>query len=330
MKNLALSLALAAMCGSLTAWAENDERRFPNDHLSKRWMEYEQNTGGNQVRSYFFNDTVSVEEMTAAFYKYKDTQFKKSPYACADSVVYNIIHGSNLLLSSPLRCHADEQLQGMRGVWSWGTNRFTLMELHDKNGNPQPWLLKKVKEKLAKSKDWQEGDFVALRFPQHYMGFIVSPRISVVSYNSSSRMVGGSSTVRCHADFFSYASFCNTLDGDWQSKVHSGAALLGKCLTFYTNFTSEATPERSFSVLLYQTPESSNLEKEYTLKLLLPEQPDKETEKAFMKMKTFVENLRHNAYNPFYTADFRLMTGRYYHVTVNKCGWLVKDYMTLY
>ena len=70
MKNLVLSLALAAMCGSLPALAENDERRFPNDQLSKRWMEYEQN---NQVRSYFFNDTVSVEEMTAAFYKHKDT-----------------------------------------------------------------------------------------------------------------------------------------------------------------------------------------------------------------------------------------------------------------
>ena len=80
MKNLALSLALAAMCGSLPALAENDERRFPNDHLSKRWVKYEQNTGGNHVRSHFFNDTVSVEEMTAAFYKHKDTRFKKSPY----------------------------------------------------------------------------------------------------------------------------------------------------------------------------------------------------------------------------------------------------------
>lgn len=193
MKNLALSLALTAVCGSLPALAENDERRFPDDQLSKRWVKYEQNTGGNP-----------------------------------------------------------------------------------------------------------------------------------------SRIVGGNSTVRCHADFFSYASFCNTLDGDWQSKVQSGAALLGKCLTFYTHFTSESTPERSFSVLLYQTPESSNQEKEYTLKLLLPEQPDKETENAFISMKRFVENLRHNAYNPFYTADFRVMTGRYYHVTVNKCGWLVKDYMTLY
>lgn len=330
MKNLALSLALTAVCGSPTTWAENEERRFPDDQLSKHWMEYEQNTGGSQVRSHFFNDTVSVEEMTAAFYKHKDTRFKESPYACADSVVYNVIRGSNLLLTSPLRRHADRQLQNMRGVWNWGTHRFTLLELRDKNGNPQPKLLKKTNEKLAKSKDWQEGDFVALRCPQHYMGFIVSPRISVVSYNSSSRIVGGNSTVRCHADFFSYASFSNTLDGDWQSKVQSGAALLGKCLTFYTNFTSEATPERSFSVLLYQTPESSNLEKEYTLKLLLPEQPDKETENAFISMKRFVENLRHNAYNPFYTADFRLMTGRYYHVTVNKCGWLVKDYMTLY
>ena len=61
---------------------------------------------------------------------------------------------------------------------------------------------------------------------------------------------------------------------------------------------------------------------------MLPEKPDAETQKAFEAMKIFVENLVYNAYNPFYTSDFRIMTGRYYRVTVNKCGWMVEDYMS--
>ena len=32
---------------------------------------------------------------------------------------------------------------------------------------------------------------------------------------------------------------------------------------------------------------------------------------------------------PYFTTDLRQMTGRYYRVTVNKCGWLIEDYLNL-
>ena len=88
-------------------------------------------------------------------------------------------------------------------------------------------------------------------------------------------------------------------------------------------------PERTFSVLLYQKPDSKAYKREYTLQLLLPESPDKDTAELFWQMKNFVEKLHINAFNPLYTTDFRIMTGRYYRVTVNKCGWLVEDYMAI-
>ena len=31
----------------------------------------------------------------------------------------------------------------------------------------------------------------------------------------------------------------------------------------------------------------------------------------------------------YYTTDFRILPARYYRVTVNKCGWLVEDYMVI-
>ncbi len=48
--------------------------------------------------------------------------------------------------------------------------------------------------------------------------------------------------------------------------------------------------------------------------------------KLFEDFKKFVERLPEGAFKPYYTTDFRIMTGRYYRVTVNKCGWLVEDY----
>ena len=42
-----------------------------------------------------------------------------------------------------------------------------------------------------------------------------------------------------------------------------------------------------------------------------------------------MEKLPYGTYRPLYTTDFRIMTGRYYRVTVNQCGWLVGDYMDI-
>lgn len=169
---------------------------------------------------------------------------------------------------------------------------------------------------------------MTLRKPCHYMGFVVSPRVLLESYNKE-RMVGHESRIRNKADFFSYAAPSRTLDGDWNNDIRDGAMLLGKFITLCSNYTQAGTEERAFSVLLYQKPGSKADKREYTLQLLQPEAPDRETAQAFKAMRSVVEALKPNAYNPLYTTDFRIMTGRYYRVTVNQCGWLVEDYMDI-
>ena len=57
--------------------------------------------------------------------------------------------------------------------------------------------------------------------------------------------------------------------------------------------------------------------------------PDKETAELFQNLKSFVERIPAKAFKPYYTTDFRIMTGRYYRVTVSKCGWLVEDYLSI-
>ena len=67
----------------------------------------------------------------------------------------------------------------------------------------------------------------------------------------------------------------------------------------------------------------------YTIELLVPENPDKEIELLFKDLKRFIESLSSKSFAPYFTTDMRLMTGRYYRVTVNKCGWLIEDYLNL-
>ena len=87
--------------------------------------------------------------------------------------------------------------------------------------------------------------------------------------------------------------------------------------------------ERKFSVLLYARPQTKySQEVTYTLELLQPEHPDKETVELFQDFKGFVEHIPAPAFKPYYTTDFRILAGRYYRVTVSKCGWLVEDYFS--
>ena len=37
----------------------------------------------------------------------------------------------------------------------------------------------------------------------------------------------------------------------------------------------------------------------------------------------------YQTFKPYYTSDGRILPGRYYRVTVNRCGWLVEDYMDI-
>ena len=51
--------------------------------------------------------------------------------------------------------------------------------------------------------------------------------------------------------------------------------------------------------------------------------------KLFDDLKEFVERIPSKAFAPYFTTDLRQMTGHCYRVTVDKCGWLIEDYLNL-
>lgn len=326
MKRIGILLQMTLLCTmQILAQSGWNGERIPYDKFEREWADFRyQSKEDMGVLQRYYKDTVTVAEMTENFYVNYNKRTNASPYAGLDSVVYGI-RGEYVLLTSPLNRSSIKGLQGKRGVWKWG-KRFLLYQILDKRGVSQDALLKKIiagRDSLA----WMKGDFVTLRSPRHYMGFIVSPRVYMQTY-SESQLIGSCGNIECPADFFSFAGPTYVMDGDWYHKTRGGAEYLSKMLTLYC-YPNKGTEERTFSVLLYKKPDSSRIKSEYTLKLLLPVDADNETNSAFEKLKRFVENLRNNAFNPFYTTDFRVMTGRYYRVTYNKCGWLVEDYLDI-
>ena len=132
-----------------------------------------------------------------------------------------------------------------------------------------------------------------------------------------------------YSDFFAYANlYSSVLDGEWYHSVNGGARLLGALQGLNTT-THAQTSEKNFSVLLYTQTYPKSKKVTYTIELLVPENPDKETEMLFKDLKRFIESLPPKSFAPYFTTDMRLMTGRYYRVTVNKCGWLIEDYLNL-
>lgn len=128
-------------------------------------------------------------------------------------------------------------------------------------------------------------------------------------------------------DFFSYANLTKSvLGGDWYSCIDAGAKLLGALHGMQSSANLKKS-EKTFSVMLYE--KTNETPTPYTLELLEPQTADKETTELFMDFKRFVERIPAKAFKPYYTTDFRIMSGRYYRVTVNKCGWLVEDYFSI-
>ncbi len=295
--------------------------------FGKRWNEYllHSSTDLTSLQRRHFKDSVSVEEMKEAFFKNKDTRFSKSVYEGFDSVVYlGADYGENLMLISPLKRHPNKEVRECRGVWG---GKCRLLDLHDKNGVSQKKLLEKINN--DEQRKWLDGDVLKLAEPRWYMGFIVSPNPHWDIYEEGNLKVSIRQPFYGGFDFFTFASVTKlVLDGDWTSKIDAGAKLIG-AMHGVQSSANLCTPERTFSVLLHEKPRpkgKSSAWAEYTLELLEPETPDKETEALFQDFKKFVEGIPAKAFKPYYTTDFRIMTGRYYRVTVNKCGWLVEDY----
>ena len=120
------------------------------DYFSERWAEYQQHTESNlkSLHRNHFKDTIKVEEMKEAFFKYKDSRSHQSPYEGFDSVTWIGGYGKNVMLISPLERHPQKKVRECRGVWAW-MGYYKLLDLQDENGVSQKQLL----EKLNSDKD---------------------------------------------------------------------------------------------------------------------------------------------------------------------------------
>ena len=180
-------------------------------------------------------------------------------------------------------------------------------------------------------KQVSEGEEITLINPKWYMGFAVSPRAYYQIYNSGNRTIAAPDA--WYSDFFAYAAYRPVLQLDgpynWHQDTGWGARLIGTLHAMGTAKHWGLKGEKQFSVLLYTKTYPRSHRVSYSLELLEPQEPDGETQKLFEDLKKFVEHIPSKAFAPYFTTDLRQMTGRYYRVTVDKCGWLIEDYLNL-
>lgn len=285
-----------ALSSAYAQWIDEGKEEWATLNFPRAWISYLHDTKTDRsiLRQNYFKDTISVEEMKAAFEQYKDTIFRTSPYAGYDSI--NTFYGKFLVLLSPLKGVP------MKDVWM---------------------TQNKDKAKLL------TGDIIFLKEPIRYMGYIVSPN-PILETRLEGRLLAEEADTDGGLDFFCFMQrSSNTIDGTWKNKVKDGAKLLGTLINMDIH-PNDKREERTFSVLLYEKPKSeTGSEGSYKVELLSPKDPDWQTHSDFGEMQWFVEKLPYGTFRPLYTTDFRIMTGRYYRVTVNKCGWLVEDYMDI-
>ncbi len=280
-------------------WIDEGDEVWARLNFPKAWTSYLYDTKADLsiLRLNYFRDTISLEEMKTAFEDYKDSEFKVSPYAGYDSI--STYYGKLLVLISPLK------------------------------GTPikDVWMMQHVNKKKAKL---LTGDIVFLQSPMRYMGYTVSPNPILETRKAGYLKVDeGNAFAHC-ADFFSYMSpSFLAQDCAWGNRVKGGAKLLGTLIGMDT-YPDYEREERTFSVLLYEKPKcETNSDEIYKIELLSPKDPDWQIQTDFGNMRRFVSTMPYGTFRPLYTTDFRILTGRYYRVTVNKFGWLIEDYMTI-
>lgn len=285
---------------ALTQWATmachaQRNQGWPDLNLDRAWDEYRYHARfiPAGLRWRFFRDTVSVNEMKTAFLRYKSVPLYNSPYEGFDTL--DTSKGKAVILRSPMKD----------------------MPMKDIFAKP------KLRKRLT-------GDIVYLALPHPYMGFMVSPYAFYEVYQDGKLVGQEGKNHDGGADFFCYAQQATTtLHGEWSDSIADGARLMGAMIGL-SEGVCPSRPERTFSVLLHRKEQQKYpTREEYTVELLEPESPDQQTLTDFLVMKAYIEKLHYNAFKPYYTTDFRLLLGRYYHVTVNRCGWLVEDYMDI-
>ncbi len=293
---LILTCLQIALSATYAQWIDEGKEEWARLNFPKAWISYLHDTKADRsiLRQNYFKDTISVEEMKTAFEEYKDTIFKTSPYAGYDSI--DTYYGKLLVLLSPLK------------------------------GVPMKdvWMMQNINKEKAKL---LTGDIIFLKEPIRYMGYTVTPNPILETRNKGYIKADESSAFSYCADFFGF--FSPVIGGSWGRRTKGGAKLLGNLIGIVTNINKDRE-ERTFSVLLYEKPKGEmGTEGTYKLELLSPKDPDRQVQSDFGEMQWFVGKLPYNTFRPLYTTDFRILTGRYFRVTVNKCGWLVEDYLTI-
>ncbi|MCM1372679.1 MAG: DUF5030 domain-containing protein [Bacteroides sp.] len=299
-------------------------------YLEDKWHEYQRKEAfkPNYLHRYF-KDSVSVEEMKEAFAKYKNDTVLQGTADYGEYDVVQFIGGANsAMIVSPLRLHPKKEIKECHAVWYEHDGNITIKDVKDKSGASRKDLADKLNKERA---NWLNGDAVTLKRPSWYMGFVVSADPCLHIYDKGEQVCGEKTSAMSYPDFFSYASIKGMrLAGytNWTYAMYSGAQKLGVWHNMLSDFYPAFT-ERTFSVLLHACPKNGGSKAAYTIELFEPEKADKETMVAFNDFKQTIELIPANAFKPYYTTDFRIMTGRYYSVTVNKYGWLVEDYFSI-
>ena len=174
------------------------------------------------------------------------------------------------------------------------------------------------------------GAALLLHNPQNYMGFIVSPYPTYEAFQKGKLIAHCGTPYGGGADYFSYAQqTIKKHNGVWSDSIASGAKLMGTILQLDGTFKQDSR-ECTFSVLVYEKRDKDGRHyPKYEAELLLPEKPNPPVGIYFQSFNWFVENFPYQTFKPYYTSDGRILLGRYYRVTVNRCGWLVEDYMDI-
>jgi hypothetical protein len=291
LKLFTLSIAFLAASNAFGQTANVKPMSF--DQLGTQWSDYEKREMDKNFLSLYsrqYKDTVSVEEMKQAFYDNRNAEAKDKEIRYEDFLVIKPqLHPDDIYLR----------------------------------------VYPTLKDHPEKQVD--EGMEITLSNPKWYMGFIVSPRAYFEVYNRGERTVFA--PYATYSDFFAYAAYRPVLQLDgpynWHQDTGWGARLIGTLHTMRTAKHWGLKGEKQFSVLLYTKTYPRSHWVSYSLELLESQKPDEETQKLFEDLKKFVERIPSKAFAPYFTTDLRLVKGRYYRVTVNKCGWLIEDYLNL-
>ncbi|MBP3228727.1 MAG: DUF5030 domain-containing protein [Bacteroidaceae bacterium] len=297
---------------------------IPNDVDESVTRYYYNVKRSTPVLNRIFCDSVAAEEMADSFYTHLERPHFVHPYAGHDSALF-VMHEA-ILDRSPLRKAPYAGLgDGLRGFW-YLFSKVYLGHIYDKDGNQRDDLKDRLDSTYTKLAGWYDGYVVAYIAPAYYMGFRLSPCPLLI------RFAGGewvhSESFFGPADYFSTLG-STSLDGEWTGSVTTSAFHLGLELTRAGCHPLSKLPARdtsvTFSVLLYDTGNGN-----YDLRLLLPLQPEESERRIFDELRWYVTRLRPNLFQPCYTTDHRLMTGRYYRVTFDKRGWWIEDYLDFY